>query len=132
MLAGDAKNFTVEVGKGKEKTTRPLYIKPVSTNFPAIDSVLITASTIHLIQCTLGDSPSFIVKILFSILHRLGIELGLNLSQHQLVYHPLEAPKAAVGAGQKPMELTGLSKLRSPIWTGWKRRVRFLTRSTTH
>ncbi|KAJ6502212.1 hypothetical protein C8R45DRAFT_975769 [Mycena sanguinolenta] len=84
MLAGEATNFVVEAGK--DTSTRPLYLRPFSTTFAAIDSILVTDEVIFLIQCTLGDRHSFVVKILLLILHQLHTKLKLPLSKLRLVY----------------------------------------------
>ncbi|KAJ6485950.1 hypothetical protein C8R45DRAFT_998539 [Mycena sanguinolenta] len=86
MLAGDATNFVVEVGKDAEISERPLYLRPFSTTFGAVNSIFTTAGAVYLIQCALGESHPFVVKTLLLILHRLDTNLGIDLSKLQLVY----------------------------------------------
>ncbi|KAJ6485948.1 hypothetical protein C8R45DRAFT_1098692 [Mycena sanguinolenta] len=86
MLAGEATKFVVEGGKDAETSERPLYLRPFSSTFAAVNSIFITAGAVYLIQCALGESHPFVVKTLLLILHRLDTNLGIDLSKLQLVY----------------------------------------------
>ncbi|KAJ7238769.1 hypothetical protein B0H12DRAFT_89796 [Mycena haematopus] len=98
MLAGEATDFIVEAGKDEETSARPLYLRPSSTMFAAVNSILITDRAVYLIQCRLGGWHSFFVRTVLQILDRLETKLKFNLHKLQLYY-------CVVGSASKPVEM---------------------------
>ncbi len=70
-LIGQAKDFFLETHTEDQRDCRPLYLRPQSSNFAAVDAILITSTVLCLIQSSLATLPSYFIKIVLQILARI-------------------------------------------------------------
>ncbi|KAJ7472223.1 hypothetical protein B0H11DRAFT_2431003 [Mycena galericulata] len=78
-LFDKADTFVLESHQPFQRATRPIYLRPQSQNFAAIDSIILTSSAAYLVQSAVGDTHEHRVAILLAILHRLQA-LGIAIS----------------------------------------------------
>ncbi|KAJ7885118.1 hypothetical protein B0H14DRAFT_3856976 [Mycena olivaceomarginata] len=67
-LIGKAEDFCLETHAPDRRDCRPLYLRPQTPNFAAVDAILVTAAVLCLFQSSLATSPSHVVKTLLQIL----------------------------------------------------------------
>ncbi|KAJ7484631.1 hypothetical protein FB451DRAFT_88537 [Mycena latifolia] len=70
-LIGKAEDFFLETHVPNQRDCRPLYLRPQSPNFAAVDAILVTVAVLCLVQSSLPTSHSHVVKTLLQILTRL-------------------------------------------------------------
>ncbi len=68
-LIGQAEDFFLEPHAKDQRDCRPLYLRPQSSNFAALDAILITATVRYLIQSSRATLHSHVVKTLLHILN---------------------------------------------------------------
>ncbi|KAF8914998.1 hypothetical protein CPB85DRAFT_1295263, partial [Mucidula mucida] len=94
-LIGDAQGFFFETHPVGQRNTRPLYLRPHSGTFAAVDAILITSNTLCLIQSSLATWHSHVVPTLLKIIARLTT-LKVNINTLHLVYGLVGTEKARV------------------------------------
>ncbi|KAJ7603487.1 hypothetical protein FB45DRAFT_960648 [Roridomyces roridus] len=72
FLYGQAQNFAIESCDTAVLQTRPLYLQPHAQNFAAVDAIIVTSSTVCLIQSSLSNTHSHNIATLLQIIARLG------------------------------------------------------------
>lgn len=86
-----AEDFVLESHQSSQIMYRPLYLRPQSTNFAAVNAILITVDSVFLIKCTIGTSHSYDVTFLLRIIDRLQHNrIQVDLPALKLVYCLLE------------------------------------------
>ncbi|KAG5641956.1 hypothetical protein DXG03_003926 [Asterophora parasitica] len=124
-LTGDAENFVF----GSQSDSRPLYLRPQSASFAAVDAILVTGTALCLIQSSLTPLYPPVVATLLRILSRLKAN-GIAVDSLHLVFclvgthrrrieelvlearEKLEASPEAFELGISPIARTRLSKLK--------------------
>ncbi|KAJ7777465.1 hypothetical protein B0H16DRAFT_958741 [Mycena metata] len=90
-LIGEAATFIIETAP----RPTPVYLRPLSQTFAAIDAIVVTDTTLWLIQSTVADSHSFVFKTLLAVLLRLE-KKGYNVKNRRLVYCPIGTDEGRV------------------------------------
>ncbi|KAJ7201295.1 hypothetical protein GGX14DRAFT_656241 [Mycena pura] len=70
-MLGKAETFILETHDASQRKCRPLYLKPQSSSFAAVDAILVTSSTVFLIQCSLRKTHAHTIPTLLRILARI-------------------------------------------------------------
>ncbi|KAJ7084035.1 hypothetical protein B0H15DRAFT_849855 [Mycena belliarum] len=70
-LVGQAEDFVLETHAPPQRECRPLYLRPQSPSFAAVDAILVTVALLCLIQSSAAASHSHVVKTFLRILTRL-------------------------------------------------------------
>ncbi|KAJ7201309.1 hypothetical protein GGX14DRAFT_699443 [Mycena pura] len=70
-MLGKAETFILETHDASQRKCRPLYLKPQSSSFAAVDAILVTSSTVFLIQCSLRKTHAHTIPTLLHILARI-------------------------------------------------------------
>ncbi|KAJ7322874.1 hypothetical protein DFH08DRAFT_888141 [Mycena albidolilacea] len=84
-LIGKAEDFCLETHAPNRRDCRPLYLRPQTPNFAAVDAILVTVAVLCLFQTSLATSHSHVVKTLLQILTRLEIN-KIAVDSLRLVY----------------------------------------------
>ncbi|KAJ7068832.1 hypothetical protein C8F01DRAFT_624166 [Mycena amicta] len=107
-LIGKAENFFLEISASDQRNCRPLYLRPQSPNFAAVDAILVTKTVLCLIQCSLTDTHSHDIKTLLQIVAR--------LETHHIEVDPLKLLYCVVGINKdrvKQLVCEGTKKLKA-------------------
>ncbi|KAJ7093143.1 hypothetical protein C8R44DRAFT_890912 [Mycena epipterygia] len=84
-LIGKAEGFVFGPHMPTQRECRPLYLRLQSPNFAAVDAILVTKTALGLIQSSLAEAHSKVVKTLLRILARLETN-KIAVDPLQLVY----------------------------------------------
>ncbi|KAJ7204811.1 hypothetical protein GGX14DRAFT_459840, partial [Mycena pura] len=79
-LVGKAESFVCEAGTTDIAEKRPLYLRPESLNFAAVDAILVTNEKLGLIQASMGQSHRRDFGMMLRIMSRLprGAQVGVS------------------------------------------------------
>ncbi|KAJ7811140.1 hypothetical protein B0H14DRAFT_2860743 [Mycena olivaceomarginata] len=94
-LIGEAPNFILEAHLTLPEP--PLYLRPQSQTFAAVDAIVVTATVLWLVQSSVSDRHSLVFKTLLAILLRLEKQ-GIKVRGRRLVYCPIGTDDQRVGS----------------------------------
>ncbi|KAJ6454665.1 hypothetical protein C8R45DRAFT_1037644 [Mycena sanguinolenta] len=94
-LIGEAPNFVFEAHMTLPPP--PLYLRPESQNFAAVDAIVVTDTAIWLVQSSVSDRYSLVFKTLLAILLRLEKQ-GIKVNGVRLVYCLIGTDERRVGS----------------------------------
>ncbi|KAF8215792.1 hypothetical protein K438DRAFT_1954496 [Mycena galopus ATCC 62051] len=84
-LIGQAEDFFLETHAPNRRDCRPLYLRPQSPSFAAVDAILVTEAMLCLIQSSLAATHSHVIKTMLQILIRLNTN-KIPVDSLRLVY----------------------------------------------
>jgi hypothetical protein len=92
---GEAPNFILEAHMTLPPP--PLYLRPQSQTFAAVDAIVVTDTVLWLVQSSVSDRHSLVFKTLLAILLRLEKQ-GIKVHGRRLVYCPIGTDDQRVGS----------------------------------
>ncbi|KAJ7607380.1 hypothetical protein FB45DRAFT_948185 [Roridomyces roridus] len=78
FLHGQADDFGIEPCEQDKLLTRPLYLQPQEPDFAAVNAIIITSSTLCLLQSTLSETHAHHLTALVQIIARIGNPLQVD------------------------------------------------------
>ncbi|KAJ7773307.1 hypothetical protein B0H16DRAFT_144774 [Mycena metata] len=114
-LIGKAESFVRETAAADIAAQRPLYLRPKSQNFAAVDAILVTENTLSLIQTSLNDGHSRNFGTILRITSRLAGGAGVRVNSSWEVLYclvgttPNRVTRLVAGAKKTLVELQKLN-----------------------